>query len=276
MAILEKHIVINNDNSKNAVSIFAEHTQLSNTVIKDAMQKGALWLTRGQQTKRLRRAKKNLQHGDQLSLYFNDEILAQQPPCADLIHDQKHYSVWYKPYGLYCQGSKWGDHCTINRVVEQQLNRPTFMVHRLDRATRGLILLAHSKQSAATLSALFKYRDIEKTYQAIIHGQLEANELTIDQSIEGKTAISHVRQLQYDDAKNQSLVEIKIDTGRKHQIRHHLAHLNHPILGDRLYGHAPNASDINLQLTSVSLIFFDEQSGENVSYTLPENKKLKL
>ena len=64
-------------------------------------------------------------------------------------------SIWYKPYGIYCQGSKWGDHHTIHRMAEQQLQRPCFIVHRLDRATTGLVIVAHKKKIAAALAALF-------------------------------------------------------------------------------------------------------------------------
>ena len=69
-----------------------------------------------------------------------------------------------------------GDHCTIYRWAEQQLKpeRPAFIVHRLDRAASGLIILAHSKKMAQTFSQLFKNHDIQKQYRATVEGELKA------------------------------------------------------------------------------------------------------
>jgi len=122
------------------------------------MHKGAVWLSRSNNKKRLRRASKSLNSGDLLELNYNAELLHQVVPEPQLVHDAQHYSIWYKPYGLYCQGSRWGDFASINRWVETHLNklqnnnaRPVFLVHRLDRATTGLILLCHSKTAATKL-----------------------------------------------------------------------------------------------------------------------------
>ena len=104
-------------------------------------------------------------------------MLSSPVPQALLIEDLIDYSVWYKPYGMLSQGSKWSDHCTIARFAQKNLSneRPAFIVHRLDRAATGLILIAHSKKAAKALSSLFENRTIEsnsleKFYQIIVHG----------------------------------------------------------------------------------------------------------
>ncbi|MDB4224497.1 hypothetical protein N9850_12035, partial [Granulosicoccus sp.] len=140
--IIETCLIVDSDNSQlKASQLLASHTMLSQAKIKDAMQKGAVWLVRGNDKRRLRRASKPLKVGDRLELNYNAELLSQLVPEPQLIHDAQHYSVWFKPFGLYCQGSRWGDFASINRWVEINLpkiinsaERPVYLVHRLDRA----------------------------------------------------------------------------------------------------------------------------------------------
>lgn len=268
---LEVHIDIT-DRETTAVELLATKTTISKSHLKQAMLKGAVWITRGKKTQRVRRAKKTFLPGDTLHLYYDEKVLAQEPLAPELIADEGAYSVWYKPYGMLSQGSKWSDHCTINRWVEQHLQpqRPAFVVHRLDRAATGLILVAHEKKIAAALSALFQSRDIEKSYRAVVHGKFPDNNQTLSGDIDGKPAISHVQLLNYDESDNRSLVEVKIETGRKHQIRRHLSESGFPIIGDRLYGKKTDKQD--LQLCAVSLSFTCPVTGLPMQFLLPEEK----
>jgi len=219
-----------------AIDLLATASGLSKQHIKQVMQNGAVWLSRNGNTRRLRRAKHQLHSGDELHLYYDLAIQSTVPPAPQLIADEGHYSVWYKPQGMYSQGTKWGDHCAIGRWVERHLDRTTFTVHRLDRAATGLILLAHKKSSAAQLSALFAQRQVKKHYRARVSGAFPAEPQLFDQAIEGREARSHTRLISHDAELNCSLVEVEIETGRKHQIRRHLSIAAYPIIGDRLYG----------------------------------------
>jgi len=156
---IETHVLVESPED-GPVDLLQRATGLSKQRIKLAMTQGAVWVTRGRNTQRLRRAKRALRTGDELHLYYDAEILAESPVEPTLIADVGAYSVWRKPYGLRSQGSKWGDHCTVARWAERHLRpeRPTFTVHRLDRAANGLILVAHSKAMAAALSELFQKR----------------------------------------------------------------------------------------------------------------------
>ncbi|MGK0498529.1 MAG: tRNA pseudouridine32 synthase/23S rRNA pseudouridine746 synthase [Oceanicoccus sp.] len=241
---------------------------LSRAAIKDLMQKGAVWISRGQHTQRLRRAKKILQPDQQVHIYYDYAIQSLTPAIATLISDHKAYSIWHKPYGLYSQGSKWGDHCTINRAAEQQLQRPAFIVHRLDRATSGLIIVAHRKQTAADLSALFQARLVKKHYLAVVKGEYPAAaEQYLQSTIDDKQAISRAQGLAYNSSNDRSLVNVAIETGRKHQIRRQLSEQGYGIIGDRLYGEAV-AEDENLKLCCYSLAFKCPLTGEPQQFEL--------
>jgi len=252
---------------------------LSKGQLKQAISKGALWLTRNKHTQRLRRLKRTLQKGDELHFYFNEAVLANEVCEAILISDEGDYSVWYKPFGMLSQGSKWGDHCTIARFAQQYFTaeRAVFTVHRLDKAATGLILIAHSKKAAQTLSAMFESRttnsnSLEKYYQIIVHGNHSINEQpqVITTEVDGKSARSTFRCLTYDDTKDQSLIEVKIDSGRKHQIRVHAASVGLPVVGDRLHGIADNNESLNLQLCAVNLSFICPMTQKKQFFQIPD------
>ncbi|WP_306170158.1 RluA family pseudouridine synthase [Shewanella sp. UCD-KL12] len=265
--------------------MLATETGLSKQQIKQAMNKGAVWLTRGKQTQRLRRAKRALKLGDELHLYYNQEVLEHKVDCAELIFDGGQYSIWYKPYGMLCQGSKWGDHTTINRYAETHLSpdRPAFIIHRLDRAASGLVLIGHSKKTTAALARLFEIRELEKYYQVIVEGHFSSGlhdseikkTVTIDSDVDGKAARSHATLLAFDEQNNRSLVQVKIESGRKHQIRIHMASTGHPVVGDRLHGVATEGA-VNLQLTSCYLKFTCPITGDMKEFELPQRLRPKL
>jgi tRNA pseudouridine32 synthase/23S rRNA pseudouridine746 synthase len=266
----ESHVTIESPDD-NAVDLLQQATGLSKQRIKMAMTQGAVWVTRGSNTQRLRRAKRALRAGDEVHLYYDAEILAEIPAEPILIADVGGYSVWNKPYGLRSQGSKWGDHCTVARWAERNLQpeRPAFTVHRLDRAANGLILVAHSKKTAAALSELFRERNVEKRYLALVAGDFSShpNPIRVEQPIDDKEAISEFSLQDVRDNGEKSVVDVRIETGRKHQIRRHLAELGHPVIGDRLYG-AGEADGVDLQLTAYLLAFRCPLADRPVEYRL--------
>jgi len=266
----EAHIPVESSEC-GAVDLLQGATGLSKQRIKLAMTQGAVWLTRGRNTQRLRRAKRVLRVGDEVHLYYNADILDETPIEPALIADVGGYSVWCKPCGLRSQGSKWGDHCTVVRWAERHLvpERSALTVHRLDRAANGLILVAHSKGIAASLAKIFRERRIEKCYRALVVGDFSVhpNPLRMDQSIDGKDAVSEISLLDLSPDSKSSLVDVRIETGRKHQVRRHLAALGHPIVGDRLYGTGKEGGH-DLQLTAYKLAFHCPVSNDPVEYRL--------
>lgn len=252
------------------VDLVASHCRLSKTSIKKAMTAGAVWLENRYGTQRVRRTGRKLNPGDRLHVYYDERVLAQQPPTAKLFADEQRYSVWYKPGGMFSQGSKWGDHCSITRWVETHTEpqRDARIVHRLDRATSGLMLIAHDKETAAALSGLFANRDIEKRYHAQVEGKLQVDiPANINVAVDDKPAESVVIVADYNEQDDHTDVLVQILTGRKHQVRKHMQYLGHPVLGDRLYGSQRLATD--LQLLACYLAFRCPLTGENRCYQLP-------
>jgi len=271
----EYHIDVNDD-AVSAVELLTSETGLSKQKIKQAMQKGAVWLTDKKGTHRLRRQSKKLYRDTTLHFYFDPAVLDGSVDDAILIADEGEFSVWYKPRGMLSQGSKWGDHCAINRWVEKNLEpqRPAFIVHRLDRFASGLILIAHKKKTTALLADMFQKKTIHKQYKVIVHGEFKDKTVTYRNEIDNKPAISHVSLLQYDDVNDVSLVQVDIETGRKHQIRFHLSEAGFPVVGDRLFG--DEGTNIDLQLTAFKLSFVNPIDGNEKKYILKEELQPRL
>ncbi len=272
--IIEQHINLDEVadlNDTNPLELLVQASGLSKQKVKDAMTKGAVWLSHGKQARPLRRKNARLRLGEELHLYYNEQVLSETVAKPELIADEGDYSVWNKPYGVWSQGSRWGDHCSIGRLVEEHFdyNRQTYVVHRLDRAARGLIILAHNKEAAAALSAMFAKRTVEKHYLAWVQGQFPNESITIEKPIEKKPAKSIVTLKEYDADRNRSLLSVQILTGRKHQIRIHLASQGYPIIGDRQHGQADDDSP-NLQLIAYKLMFQCPISGDQKEYCLKE------
>lgn len=272
--ILEQQFSVSFD-QQTLVDCLAENTPFSKQQLKQYLQKGAVWLQTPEQSKptRIRRAKKTLSIKDKVFFYYNQQVLNTEITPPKLIADHLGFSVWYKPKGVLCQGSKWADHTTINRWIEMEYRfdgqtRPAMIVHRLDKATDGLILIAHNHQFAKILTNLFTRRKIIKHYHARVKGKFQTPQ-TFQTPIDGKTAISHVSAIDYNRENNTTKVLVKIDTGRKHQIRKHLSEAGFPIVGDRLYDPETNHKQ-DLQLTAVYLSI--NIDGEDFEFELDQDK----
>jgi tRNA pseudouridine32 synthase/23S rRNA pseudouridine746 synthase len=265
-----QHVVVDQD-PRQAPALLAGLCRLSKTRIKDAMTKGAVWLTRPgdrRASRRLRRASTELRVGDRLSLYFDPDILALSPPRARVVRDLDHYSVWLKPAGLLAQGTRFADHCALTRQAELALGRPVFPVHRLDREASGLMLLAHNRDAAARLSRLFREGAVDKGYRVQVLGR-PAERGLIDLPLDGKPARTHYQVSSYDELSDRAVLEVRLDTGRLHQIRRHLDALGHPVIGDPRYGKG-NKDPNGLRLVAHVLQLRCPYSGRPLAFQLAE------
>ena len=184
-------------------------------------------------------------------LYEDDDVIVVNKPSGLLTHAKGGLS----------------DEPTVAEIIRPKTSFATDtdrpgIVHRLDRDTSGLLIIAKNSESAAHLQRQFAERTAKKTYIAITDGKPKLNAAKIDFPIgrnpsapstfridpNGKSAQTTYHVLVENDA--QSLVELKPTTGRTHQLRVHLAHLNAPILGDRVYG---KSSDCRMMLHAQKL-----------------------
>ena len=193
-----------------------------------------------------------------------------KPPTSplDIIHIDSSIVVVNKPAGLLTVPGKPEEHsdCLLSRVRSQIFG--TLLVHRLDLDTSGIIIFARTHSAQINLGKQFENRQTQKKYIAIVSGNLEKNEGTIDLPLivdwpnrplqkicrdTGRNAVTKFKVL--GRKKNiSSLVELEPLTGRSHQLRLHMKSIGHPILGDSLYAgdEVFNASN-RLNLHSLSL-----------------------
>jgi tRNA pseudouridine32 synthase / 23S rRNA pseudouridine746 synthase len=261
------------ESGKTAVDLLAKETGLAKLRIKDAMNKGACWWTTKGKQLRLRRATRIIEKGVELHLYYDENILAKKPQTSELICDYSRYSIWYKPHGMLAQGSQWGDHCSLMRVLELAYKRPCFLVHRLDADAAGLMIVAHDAQATGKLSSMLQERSIKKHYLAWVTGKLDTQGQLVQTPVEGKEAITWISTLQFNE--DASLLRVTIETGRKHQIRQHLASLGHPIIGEKLYdktllSNTEKENEQSLQLLAYQLEFDCPFTKKQVSICLPD------
>jgi len=185
-----------------------------------------------------------------------------EKPVLNIIYQDEHLVAVDKPSGLFVHRSFMDKHeiYFALQLVRDQIGQYVYPLHRLDRPTSGVLLFALSEQVARLMGQKFTDREIQKTYYAMVRGHL-SGEGEVDYPLKekldklGDKMVSQdkapqVAQTQYKsiaqatlpiplgkyDSVRYSLVKLKPKTGRRHQIRRHLAHLRYPIIGDINYG----------------------------------------
>jgi tRNA pseudouridine32 synthase/23S rRNA pseudouridine746 synthase len=229
---------------------------------------GAVWLQQPSGgMNRIRRATAGAKPGDLICLYYDPTIIDLKPPQAHLVHDEVRYSIWFKPAGLLTQGTKFGDHCSLERQIQLHfhLKRKILLVHRIDREARGLVLVCHDRQAAAGFADLFRNQQIEKNYQIKVRGDLGSFQKCgrIDFPLNGRAATTSFETLHFDTKSNTSTVRVRLHSGRTHQIRRHFYLQGFPVIGDPRYG-TNNKNKQGLQLVAYRVGFSCPLSGRNM------------
>lgn len=168
-----------------------------------------------------------------------------------VLHVDDHLIVIDKPAGLLSVPGRGPDKqdCVAARVAQQWPD--ALVVHRLDQATSGLLLMARGRAAQRALSSAFEHGGVDKRYIAVVHGQVvgEAGSVELPLGADwpnrprqhvdvagGKPALTHWRAMARDAASDTTRLVLTPATGRTHQLRVHLLAIGHPIVGDRLYG----------------------------------------
>ena len=180
----------------------------------------------------------------------------------DVIYRDEHLIAIHKPAGLLVHRTVLDRNETrfAVQLLRDQIGQYVYPVHRLDRGTSGVLLFALDKEIGKPVSAQFEAQQVDKTYLAIVRGhppeagsidhalsrQFDDYEFrSANASTEAQPAVTHYRRLAVTELPHQvdiyptsryALLELKPQTGRRHQLRRHLKHLAHPIIGDATYG----------------------------------------
>lgn len=170
-------------------------------------------------------------------IYEDDYCLAVNKPNNVLVHHAKH-------------SRNVSEELSLLQIIENHIQLKVYPIHRLDRKTSGILLLAKEKEYVSEFQDLFTRNTIQKTYYGIVRGFSPENKI-IDSPVKGrdakvyKEALTHLKTLNnitldipvkpYDSSRY-SLVELQPKTGRMHQLRVHMNKISHPLIGDPKYG----------------------------------------
>ena len=204
----------------------------------------------------------------------------------DIVYEDDYLMIINKKSGLVTHPAPGHYDDTLVNAVLYYLNKgPTTnirpgIVHRIDKDTSGLLIIAKNDHAHLNLSEQIKNREIQKVYIALVKGFIEENEATIDMPIarsdrdrkkmaivrSGKNAITHFKVLKriQTEKGNYTLIEAKIETGRTHQIRVHMKYINHPLVGDPVYGPRKTLNANGQALHSKSIEFNHPITGERL------------
>lgn len=221
------------------------------------------------------KASYKVQLGDKIQIKIEPpkevKLEAEDIPI-DVVYEDDDIIVVNKPKGLVVHPANGNpDGTLVNAIMaicKDSLSgiggelRPG-IVHRLDKDTSGLLIVAKNDKAHIEMSEQIKDRKVSKTYIALVRGTISENEATINMPIarstkdrkkmavskNGKEAITHFKVLnRYTTSKaSYTLLEVKIDTGRTHQIRVHMAEIGHPVIGDMVYSNGKNEFGIEGQ-----------------------------
>lgn len=222
------------------------------------------------------KASRRLAGGEHVSLEIPPappETLAPEPIALTVLYEDDEVLVVDKPAGMVVHPGAGHSTGTLAAAVLAHApgtsgvggpRRPG-IVHRLDKDTSGLLVMAKTARAYDSLTAQLAARTVTRRYRAVVHGRVKANDGVVDAPIgrhprdrvrmavvpRGKRAVTRYRVLER--FAHVSDLDVKLETGRTHQIRVHMASLGHPVVGDPLYGARPGRAPVPVSLEGLAL-----------------------
>ena len=247
--------------------------------VKNAIKKGLIYINENQGF-----TGDWIRGGETISLYQDQ---ASKKPSIDIpldvLYEDEHLAVINKPAGVLVSGNK---KFTIENALPVNLSKSEQRdallrpepIHRLDYPTTGALLIGKTATAVIALNKLFETRKIEKIYFAVTIGNMKP-EGVISSAIDGKASVSKYITIERQASpkyKNLHLVQLQPESGRRHQLRKHLAEIGNPIFGDAQYG-TPGLilKGKGLYLHARSLGFLHPVTGTQIEVVAPFPKKFK-
>ena len=276
------------ENDKTVKGIMTENLNFSRRLSKRLELTDRLFVN-GKAT----RLNKSVFKGDVLSIEFDeeeDEYAAVDIPI-EIVYEDNDLMVVNKPPFIVVHPTKSHQDNTVANAVafyfnRQNIKRKVRLVNRLDMNTSGIVIIAKNPYAHNELANQMKSNIVDKYYYAIVEGMVKEDEGTINEPITrlnpddivrvvhplGKECITHyIVEERFD---NMTLVKLKLETGRTHQIRVHMKHIGHPILGDTLYG--KESELIQRQaLHCYEMKFIQPITGKDIKVTCPLPEDMK-
>ncbi len=286
-----KQIIVEEFANSRIDSYLAQKEDISRVAVQRLLEKGNI-LVNGKKVK----PSYKVQEQDRIEIEKEEvkeiPLKAQNIPIS-VIYEDKDMLIVNKPKGMVVHPANGNpDGTLVNAVMaicKDSLSgiggeiRPG-IVHRLDKNTSGAVIIAKNDNTHIALSNMLKNHEIKKTYIALVRGIVKENEATINMPIarstsdrkkmavarNGKEAITHFKVLERFPNEGVTLLEIKIETGRTHQIRVHLSNIGYPIVGDDVYSNGKNRWGIEGQcLHAKSLEFNHPITGKHMYIEAP-------
>lgn len=287
---MEELVVKDNEQNKRLDMYIAEEKkELSRTTIKRLLENGDILVN-----KKIQKASYKPEAGDRIQINMPEvvetKLVAQDIPVP-VIYEDKDIIVVNKPKGMVVHPANGNpDGTLVNAILamcKDSLSgiggeiRPG-IVHRLDKDTSGLLIIAKNDLAHMNMSKQIQDRKVIKKYIALVRGTVPENEATIDMPIarsqkdrkkmtvdkNGKEAVTHFKVLaRYD---KYTLLEVKIDTGRTHQIRVHMSYIGHPVIGDEVYSNGKNEFGVKGQMLHAKYLEFKHPiTGKDIKLEAP-------
>ncbi len=294
----ETILLIAETNAPRIDAYLAANTEFSRSKLQKLMNDGAVVLN-GKPCK----ASAEVKLGDVIRLFVpqeNEGLLPEPEDIPlDVVYEDADLAVINKPKGMVVHPAPGNPNGTLVNALLYRFRtlsetggetRPG-IVHRIDKLTSGLLVVAKNDFTHEALAGQFAAHTAHREYMCIVHGNLKEDSGTVDAPIgrhktdrkrmavteDGRRAVTHWRVLERFGT--ETLLDVSLETGRTHQIRVHMAYIKHPIVGDEVYGSAAPKLGLNGQaLHGYRLTFTHPRTGETMTFTapLPEDFKTAL
>jgi 23S rRNA pseudouridine1911/1915/1917 synthase len=213
----------------------------------------------------------------------NKSLLKPLPNKLKILFEDDDIIIIDKPEVLLSVPNDSNKEANILSILRKYLKtEEIYAVHRIDRETSGVMIYAKGEKSREKLDEMFKNHDFKRIYLAVVHGNVKNDQGTLKSRLieldnfqvvsttnenEGKIAITHYKVLKR--SQKYTLLELTLETGRKHQIRVHLKDFNHPIIGDKRYGKKFLNPISRICLHAHILEFIHPFTNEKMTFTSP-------